>query len=69
MFVTGVYAISIGLQRNPAARFNSITGTFSMITVVLGGIMIFGQMVTNWPFYGFGLLTGIAGVILLSKFQ
>ncbi len=69
MFVTGVYAVSIGLQRNPASRFNSITGTFSMITVVIGGIMIFGQMVTSWPFYGFGLLTGIAGVILLSKFH
>ncbi len=69
MLVSAVYTVSIGLQRNPAARFNSINGTVNMFAVVLGGILIFGQMVTNFAFYGIGLAFGVAGVILLSKFQ
>ena len=68
-FVAGVYTISIGLQQNPAARFNSITGTLSIFIIVVGGILIFGQTITNIPLYGIGLAFGIIGVILLSKYQ
>jgi len=67
--IAAVYTVSIGLQRNPASRFNAITGTISMFAVVLGGIMIFGQVITNIPFYSIGLIFGIIGVILLSKYQ
>jgi hypothetical protein len=68
-FVAGVYTISIGLQQNPAARFNSITGTLSIFIIVIGGILIFGQTIANIPLYSIGLVFGIAGVILLSKYQ
>ena len=68
-FVAGVYTISIGLQKNPAARFNAITGTLSIFIIVIGGILIFGQTIANIPLYSIGLLFGIAGVILLSKYQ
>jgi len=67
--IAAIYTVSIGLQRNPASRFNAITGTVSMFAVVLGGIMIFGQIITNALFYGIGLGFGIIGVILLSKYQ
>ncbi|RDE14553.1 MAG: hypothetical protein C4K48_05760 [Candidatus Thorarchaeota archaeon] len=67
--IAAIYTVSIGLQRNPASRFNAITGTVSMFAVVLGGIMIFGQIITNALFYGIGLGSGIIGVILLSKYQ
>jgi drug/metabolite transporter (DMT)-like permease len=67
--IAAIYTVSIGLQRNPASRFNAITGTVSMFAVILGGIMIFGQIITNLLFYGIGLAFGIAGVILLSKYQ
>lgn len=67
--VAAVYTVSIGLQRNPASRFNAITGTISMFAVILGGIMIFGQVITNIPFYSIGLIFGMIGVILLSKYQ
>ncbi len=67
--VAAVYTISIGPQRNPAARFNAITGTVSLFAVVLGGLMIFGQAITNLLFYSIGLIFGVIGVILLSKYQ
>ena len=67
--IAAIYTVSIGLQRNPASRFNAITGTVSMFAVVLGGIMIFGQVITNTLFYGVGLGFGVIGVILLSKYQ
>lgn len=68
-FIAAVYTISIGLQRNPAARFNSITGTVSMFAVIIGGLVIFGQTLTNFPFYVIGLALGIIGIALLSKYQ
>lgn len=67
--IAAIYTVSIGLQRNPASRFNAITGTISMFAVILGGVMIYSQVITNIPFYGIGLICGIIGVILLSKYQ
>ncbi len=67
--IAAIYTVSIGLQRNPASRFNAITGTVSMFVVILGGIMIYSQIITNILFYSIGLLFGIIGVILLSKYQ
>jgi len=67
--IAAIYTVSIGLQRNPASRFNAITGTVSMFAVILGGIMIYSQVITNILFYSAGLLFGIIGVILLSKYQ
>ncbi len=69
MIISAVYTVSIGLQKNPAARFNAINGTVNMFATVLGGILIFGQIIQNLPIYSIGLLTGIVGVILLAKFQ
>ncbi|MHA1908605.1 MAG: DMT family transporter [Candidatus Thorarchaeota archaeon] len=68
-FAAGVYAVSIGLQKNPAARFNAITGTVSMFAVIFGGTLIFAQLMTNVLFYGIGLTFGVFGVILLSRYQ
>ncbi|MHA2361119.1 MAG: DMT family transporter [Candidatus Thorarchaeota archaeon] len=68
-FAAGVYAVSIGLQKNPAARFNAIVGTVSMFAVIFGGTLIFSQVMTNIWFYGIGLAFGVIGVILLSKYQ
>ncbi len=68
-FVAAVYTISIGLQRNPAARFNSITGTVSMIAVIIGGTVIFSQTVSYVFFYVAGVSFGIVGVLLLSRYQ
>ncbi|MBD3407086.1 MAG: hypothetical protein GF411_13290 [Candidatus Lokiarchaeota archaeon] len=68
-FAAGVYAVSIGLQKNPAARFNGIVGTVSMFAVIFGGIFIYTQNMTNPLFYGIGLMCGVIGVILLSRYQ
>ncbi|TXT55890.1 MAG: conserved membrane protein of unknown function [Candidatus Thorarchaeota archaeon] len=68
-FAAGVYAVSIGLQKNPAARFNGIVGTISMFAVIFGGIMIYSQYMSQPIFYGAGLICGVIGVILLSKYQ
>ncbi|MFW9921616.1 MAG: DMT family transporter, partial [Candidatus Thorarchaeota archaeon] len=68
-FAAGVYAVSIGLQKNPAARFNAIVGTVSMFAVILGGTIIYSQAMSNALFYGIGLVFGVIGVILLSKYQ
>jgi len=67
--IAAIYTVSIGLQRNPASRFNAITGTVSMFAVILGGVMIYSQVITNILFYSAGLLFGIIGVVLLSKYQ
>lgn len=67
--VAAVYTVSIGLQRNPASRFNAITGTISMFAVILGGVIIFGQVISEILFYGVGLTFGLIGVVLLSKYQ
>ncbi len=69
MLVSAIYTVSIGLQKNPAARFNAINGTVNMFATVLGGILIFGQLIQNIPIYSIGLITGVVGVILLAKFQ
>jgi hypothetical protein len=67
--IAAVYTVSIGLQRNPASRFNAIAGTISMFTVILGGVIIFSQVISEILFYGVGLTFGLIGVILLSKYQ
>jgi drug/metabolite transporter (DMT)-like permease len=67
--IAAVYTVSIGLQRNPASRFNAITGTISMFAVILGGVTIFGQVISEVLFYGVGLTFGLIGVVLLSKYQ
>jgi hypothetical protein len=68
-FAAGVYSVSIGLQKNPAARFNAIVGTVSMFAVIFGGTLIYAQVMTNFLFYAIGLTFGVIGVILLSKYQ
>jgi hypothetical protein len=67
--IAAVYTVSIGLQRNPASRFNAIAGTISMFAVILGGAIIFGQVISEILFYGVGLTFGLIGVVLLSKYQ
>ena len=67
--IAAIYTVSIGLQRNMASRFNAITGTISMFAVILGGIIIFGQVISEMLFYGVGLAFGLIGVVLLSKYQ
>jgi hypothetical protein len=67
--IAAVYTVSIGLQRNPASRFNAIAGTISMFAVILGGAINFGQVISEILFYGVGLTFGLIGVVLLSKYQ
>jgi drug/metabolite transporter (DMT)-like permease len=59
----------IGLQKNPAARFNPLAGTINMIVTVIGGILIFDQAIGNWISYGIGIVFGVIGIIMLSKHQ
>jgi len=67
--VAGFFINQVGLQKNLASRFNPINGTTNVLLGLFGGILLFGQTVTNWWFYGIGVVMGIAGVILLSKYQ
>ena len=67
--VANVVFMQIGLQKSPASRFNPINGTINMITTIIGGMLLFGQVVGNWWFYSVGLMIGVIGVVLLSKYQ
>jgi hypothetical protein len=67
--VANVVFMQIGLQKNAASRFNPINGSVNMIVSIIGGILLFGQQVGNWVFYCIGIGLGIAGILLLSKYQ
>jgi drug/metabolite transporter (DMT)-like permease len=67
--VGGFVFNQIGLQKNPASRFNPINGTTNVTLGILGGLLLFGQMITNWAFYGIGFAMGVIGVVLLSRYQ
>ncbi len=40
-----------------------------MIITIIGGILIFFQLIGNWVSYGIGIAIGIVGIVLLSKYQ
>nr|MDO8112175.1 DMT family transporter [Candidatus Sigynarchaeota archaeon] len=67
--VANLFIVQTGLQKNPAAIFNPVSGAINMITTVIGGILIFNQTIGNWWSYGIGIAIGIAGILLLSKYQ
>jgi hypothetical protein len=69
VIITNLFFTQIGLQKNPAAIFNPVTGAINMITTVIGGILIFNQAIGNWWSYGIGIAIGIVGILLLSKYQ
>jgi drug/metabolite transporter (DMT)-like permease len=63
------YCMQVGLQQKTAARFMPIAQTVNNVAAVAGGIAIFGQRVTHWPFYIAGIAMGIAGLFLLTAFK
>lgn len=62
------YFIQVGLQQKAASQFMPITQTISNAVAITGGIIIFGQQVTHWPFYITGIVMGLAGLFLLARF-
>ncbi|HMF32646.1 MAG TPA: hypothetical protein VKK79_14580 [Candidatus Lokiarchaeia archaeon] len=68
--IVGTFVFNqIGLQKNPASRFNPINGTTNVTLGILGGIIVFGQTVTCWGFYITGFVMGIIGIMLLTRYQ
>ncbi len=67
--IANMVFMQIGLQKNAASRFNPINGSVNMIIAIIGGILLFGQQVGEWAYYCIGVGLGIAGIILLSKYQ
>lgn len=61
--------MQIGLQKNAASRYNPINGTTNMIVAIIGGMLLFGQTVKNWYAYSIGIGIGVAGIVLLSRYQ
>jgi len=59
----------IGLQKNPASKYNPINQTINNIASFIGGIIIFSQVVSNPIVYSIGFLFGILGVFLLGKYD
>lgn len=62
------YFVQVGLQQKMASQFMPITQTVSNAVAITGGIIIFGQRVTHWPFYITGIVMGLAGLFLLARF-
>ena len=67
--MAGFYFTQVGLQRNPASRFTPVNNTVNILTTILGGILIFHQIVGNIPFYTIGIIMGTLAIILLSKYN
>jgi hypothetical protein len=63
------YCMQVGLQRKTASRFMPMAQTVNNAVAVAGGIAIFGQRVTHWPFYMTGIAMGLAGLFLLASFK
>ena len=63
------YCMQVGLQQKTASRFMPIAQTVNNTVAVASGLIIFGQHVSNWPFYSTGLALGLAGLFLLTRFQ
>jgi len=63
------YCMQVGLQQKTASRFMPMAQTINNAVAVAGGIVIFGQRVTHWPFYIAGIAMGIAGLFLLARFK
>ncbi len=61
------YCMQIGLQQKTASRFLPMAQTINNAVAVAGGILIFGQRVTHWPYYIAGIAMGIAGLFLLAR--
>ncbi|MFA6172555.1 MAG: hypothetical protein WC334_05175 [Kiritimatiellales bacterium] len=63
------YCMQVGLQRKTASRFMPMAQTVNNAVAVAGGIAIFGQRVSHWPFYTAGIVMGLAGLFLLARFK
>jgi drug/metabolite transporter (DMT)-like permease len=63
------YCMQVGLQKKTASRFMPMAQTVNNAVAVAGGIIIFGQRVTHWPFYIAGIVMGLAGLFLLAAFR
>jgi hypothetical protein len=63
------FVMQIGLQKVAASKFNPIQQTINNIVSVIGGIIIFGQIIGNWWFYLFGMIFGIIGTLILGQYQ
>ncbi|MHA1341621.1 MAG: DMT family transporter [Promethearchaeota archaeon] len=65
----GMFLGQIGLQRNPASKYNPINQTINNIASFIGGIIVFSQSVSNIFIYSLGFLLGIIGVFLLGRYD
>ncbi|MGE4490055.1 MAG: hypothetical protein AB7E95_10980 [Kiritimatiellales bacterium] len=63
------YCMQVGLQQKTASRFMPMAQTVNNVVAIAGGIVIFGQRVANWHFYGAGIAMGIGGLFLLARFK
>lgn len=64
-----IYTVPRGIQINPPARFKGIVSTLNMFLVILGGLLIYAQTLSNPIFYAIGLTFGTVGIGLLSEYQ
>ncbi|MHA1820072.1 MAG: hypothetical protein ACTSU2_08480 [Promethearchaeota archaeon] len=65
----GMFVGQIGIQQNPASKYNPINQTLNNISSFLGGVIVFSQHVSNIIIYSAGFLLGIIGVVLIAKYD
>jgi len=63
------FTLQMGLQKVSASRFNPIQQTLNYFIAIIGGIIIFNQIVGNWVFYSCGLICGLIGSVILGRYQ
>ncbi len=61
--------MQIGLQKIAASKFNPIQQTFNTLLTIMGGIVIYGQMVSVWGLYIAGLTCASVGTLILGTYQ
>lgn len=65
----GWFSLQIGLQKNPAAQFVPIVLTLYTIIPVLGGVIIFNQIIGNFSIYIIGIIFASIGTLILGKYK
>ncbi len=63
------YVLQIGLQKITVTKFNPIQQAINNIVSILSGLIIFGQIVSNWYFYLIGITFGVISIFMLGNYQ
>jgi drug/metabolite transporter (DMT)-like permease len=63
------YVDMIGLQKIDASKFGPINQTINNMVAILGGIIVFGQIIGSIPFYIIGVIMAIFGSVILGRYQ